>query len=263
LEQLGAVLAAIGERQVDLVGVSLGALVAVAWAARHPGTVRRLVLYGGWVSGPGISAPSAREHLLGLVESHWGLGSDVLTEIFAPDSDPGSREEFARYQRASASAETARSLLGLSYELDIAELLPLVDVPTLVIHRSDDRAAPLSQARELAAAITGAQLVVLPGRSHLPHVGDPHAVATSIRRFLGLRVTRRDPRELTARQLEIAAMVSGGLTNREIAARLGIQERSAEGHVQRICLRLGVRSRAQVAAWYSARHPAGGPRKLG
>jgi DNA-binding CsgD family transcriptional regulator len=58
---------------------------------------------------------------------------------------------------------------------------------------------------------------------------------------------------LTARQHEVAELVSQGCTNREIAARLGIDERSAEGHVERILLRLGFRSRAQVAAWYSAR----------
>ena len=57
---------------------------------------------------------------------------------------------------------------------------------------------------------------------------------------------------LTARQREVAALVSEGCTNREIAARLGIDERSAEGHVERIRLRLGFRSRAQIAAWYAA-----------
>jgi len=254
LEQLAAVVAVLGDEPFDLVGVSLGAVVAVAWAAAHPGTVRQLVLYGGWVSGRAVSTPSAREHVLGLVASHWGLGSDVLTEIFAPDSDATSRTEFGRYQRASASAATARSLLAMSYDLDVSGMLAMVRSPTLVVHRADDRAAPLEQARALAAGIGGAELVVLPGRSHLPYVGDAHALVTTIRRFLGLRLAPRDPRELTARQLDVAAMVSRGLTNREIAAGLGIQERSAEGHVERIRLRLGVRSRAQIAAWYSARN---------
>jgi DNA-binding CsgD family transcriptional regulator len=57
---------------------------------------------------------------------------------------------------------------------------------------------------------------------------------------------------LTARQREVAGLVSQGCTNREIAARLSINERSAEGHVERIRLRLGFRSRAQIAAWYIA-----------
>ena len=172
LEQLAAVVATLGSEPFDLMGTSMGALVAVAWAAAHPDTVRRLVLYGGWVSGADLSPPSARDHVLGLIESHWGLGSDVLTDIFAPDADATSREEFGRYQRACSTAATARALLALSYELDVSDLLAEVRTPTLVVHRDHDRAAPIAQAEALADGISGAELVVLPGRSHLPYAGD-------------------------------------------------------------------------------------------
>jgi DNA-binding CsgD family transcriptional regulator len=93
---------------------------------------------------------------------------------------------------------------------------------------------------------------VLPGRSHLPWAGDAHALVSTIRRFLGLRVPRGGTGALTARQREVAALVGEGCTNREIATRLGIGERSAEGHVERIRLRLGFRSRSQIAAWWAA-----------
>ncbi len=251
LEQLTAVVAQLGPEPFDLVGTSMGALVAVAWAAEHPETVRRLVLYGGWVRGAEVSPASAREHVLGLIESHWGLGSDVLTDIFAPDASGPARAQFARYQRSSSTAQTARALLGLSYELDVDDRLRMVRAPTLVVHREKDRAAPVEQARALAAGIEGARLVVLPGRSHLPYAGDSAELVATMRRFLGLRALRTAPRALTARQREVAALVSEGLTNREIAARLGIDERSAEGHVERIRTRLGVRSRAQIAAWFA------------
>lgn len=251
LQQLSAVVATIGPEPFDLVGTSMGALVAVAWAAAHPESVRRLVLYGGWVAGADISPRSAQEHVLGLVESHWGLGADVLTDIFAPDADSTTRKEFGRYQRACSTAGTARDLLAMSYSLDVGALLSAVRAPTLVVHRRQDRAAPVQQAAALAAGIPGAQLVVLPGRSHLPWAGDAHALVTTIRRFLGLSSPRRDIRTLTARQWEVAALVSDGCTNREIAARLGIEERSAEGHVERIRLRLGFQSRARIAAWYA------------
>ncbi|AQA22718.1 bacterial regulatory, luxR family protein [Rhodococcus sp. MTM3W5.2] len=252
LDQLAAVASALGPEPFDLIGTSMGAPVAVAWAAAHPETVRRMVLYGGWVSGANISPPSAREHVLGLVESHWGLGSDVLTEIFAPDAGATTREEFGRYQRACSTAATARALLAMSYELDVSDLLAQVRAPTLVVHRAHDRAAPVEQAAALADGIAGAQLMVLPGRSHLPYVGDADALVATVRRFLGLRATR-GARTLTPRQREVAALISEGCTNRELAARLGIDERSAEGHVERIRLRLGFRSRAQIAAWYAAR----------
>ena len=263
LEQLDAVVAAVGEEQVDLMGTSMGALVAVAWAAAHPDRVRRLVLYGGWADGTAVSPASARDHVLGLVAAHWGLGSDVLTDIFAPDSGAAARAAFAGYQRASSTAETARALLALSYELDVSALLPAIRVPTLVIHREGDRAAPVAQAEALARGIPGAELVVLPGRSHLPFAGDAQSVVAPIRRFLGLRAARRGSRGLTARQREVAALISEGCTNREIAARLGIDERSAEGHVERIRERLGVRSRAQIAVWFTTHREGPATREVG
>lgn len=252
LEQLEAVLGVpdAARGPVDLVGWSLGAPVAVAWAAAHPGTVRRLVLYGGWANGSALSPPSARDHLLALVEAHWGLGSDVLTEVFAPDARPAARQAFGRYQRDASTASTARSLLALSYALDVTGLLDRVAAPTLVLHRAHDRAAPVAQGEALAAGIPDSRLTVLPGRSHLPWAGDADALVREIRRFLGLPVARAAG-PLTGRQLEVAALVSTGRTNRQIAEQLGIDERSAEGHVERIRLRLGVRSRAQIAAWYA------------
>ncbi|MFL6061533.1 MAG: alpha/beta fold hydrolase [Marmoricola sp.] len=253
LATIDAVLAELGTAPVDVLGFSLGAPVAASWAAEHPEQVGRLVLYGGWADGSAIGAEDSRHHVLGLLAASWGLGSDLLTNLFAPDADAGTRRALAGYQRAASSAETAVALLRLAYELDVSDALPQVQAPTLVLHRTEDRAAPLAQGRALAAAIPGAELVELPGRSHLPAIGDSGAVVAEVRRFLGLPAVRRDvPSGLTSRQREVAALVADGMTNREIAGRLGITERSAESHVERIRLRLDFRSRAQVAAWYVA-----------
>jgi DNA-binding CsgD family transcriptional regulator len=176
----------------------------------------------------------------------------VLTDIFAPDSDSGMRAASRPLPAGRASAATARALLALSYELDVSDVLAAVRAPTLVVHRANDRAAPLAQAEMLAAGISGAELVTLPGRSHLPYAGDRNELVRVIRRFLGLPAPRSRTHELTARQIEVAGLVSQGCTNRDIATRLGINERSAEGHVERIRTRLGFRSRAQIAAWYIA-----------
>ena len=251
LEQLGAITATLGTESFDLMGTSLGAPVAVAWAAAHPETVRRLVLYGGWARGAEVSPPAVQDHLLGLIESHWGLGSDILTNIFAPDLDSSMRDIFGRYQRAASSAATARALLAMSYQLDVSDLLSQVQAPTLVVHRAHDRAAPATQAKVLADGIRGSELVMLAGRSHLPYVGDRDEIVRVVRRFLSLPAPRRPAHMLTARQLEVASLVSQGCTNREIATRLGIDERSAEGHVERIRLRMGFRSRSQIAAWFT------------
>jgi pimeloyl-ACP methyl ester carboxylesterase len=248
-EVVEAVADAIGAERVELFGASLGVAAAVAWAAHHPGRVSRLVLYGGWVRGSELGSPEVREQVLGLVSTHWGLGSDVLADIFAPSTDAVTRAAFASYQRAAAEPATVRALLELAHALDLTELLPRISAPTLVVQREGDRAAPYAQAEELAAGIRGARLVRLPGRDHLPYVGDADTLADTVRGFLGLSTRPSPGGVLTPRQREVAALVAQGLSNREIADRLVITEGSAESHVERIRTRLGFRSRAQVAAW--------------
>jgi pimeloyl-ACP methyl ester carboxylesterase/DNA-binding CsgD family transcriptional regulator len=257
VETLAAVLAAVtstaGTDTVELFGASLGAAVAASFAATRPSKVSRLVLYGGWVRGSDIATAEIREHVLGLISQHWGLGSDVLVDIFAPSADSGTRAAFTQYQRDAASAKTARGMLAAAYELDVTDQLARITAPTLVIHRDRDRATPLEQARALAAGIPGAHLEILTGRDHLPYIGDSVGLATSIRRFLGLPPPRGGSvAALTTRQQQVARLVAQGRTNREIAAELTITERSAESHVERIRDRLGFRSRSQLAVWYSA-----------
>jgi pimeloyl-ACP methyl ester carboxylesterase/DNA-binding CsgD family transcriptional regulator len=253
LEVVDAVLAAEGIERVDVVASSLGVPLMIARAARRPDAVGRLVLYGGWARGADVGTPQTREHVVGLVRGGWGLGADVLTDIFAPDASAGTRAALSTYQREASTPETAAALLELCYRVDVTASLDLVRAKTLVVHREQDRAAPLEQARLIADRIAGAQLEVLPGRSHLPYAGDTAALVRTIRTFLGLPDVRGPkPPTLTPRQREVAELVAEGLTNREIGKRLSIDERSAEGHLERIRLRLGVRSRAQVAAWWVA-----------
>jgi pimeloyl-ACP methyl ester carboxylesterase/DNA-binding CsgD family transcriptional regulator len=246
----------------DLLGISLAAPVSVAFAARFPHRVGRLILYGGYSDGREITSPRVRAAMLEMIRAHWGLGSEVLADVFLPEGSAETKAHFARLQREAASAQSAVELLAQCYETDVGDLLAQVTAPTLVVHRRDDRAIPYRAGRELAARIPGARLVSLPGRSHFPFVGDAAAVVRAILEFLGDADDPASPPpgrggrrsgELTARQLQVAALVAEGMTNRQIAERLGIEERSAEGHVERIRHRLGVTSRAQVAAWWARR----------
>jgi pimeloyl-ACP methyl ester carboxylesterase/DNA-binding CsgD family transcriptional regulator len=253
LDALQAVVTATRVSTFDVMGISVGAPVAAAWAAQHPATVSRLVLYGGWSYGPHIAAPEIQRHVLGLVRQHWGLAADLLGDLFAPDADAGTRAAFTRYQRESASAETACAMLEMAYRVDVRQFLPQVTAPTLVVHRSRDRAAPIDQGRLLADGIPKARFEVIEGRSHLPYIGDTEPLTRTIRRFLGLPERHRGAvPTLTSRQREVAALIAEGCTNREIGERLGIAERSAEAHVERIRYRMDFRSRSQIAAWYVA-----------
>lgn len=255
LEVVDAVAVALDLSAFDLLGTSLSAALAVRWAARRPETVKKLVLYGGWVDGRELATPPMRDHLLGLVQQHWGLGSAVLTDLFAPDADPAFRVAFDTHQRQSTSAAQAVNSLATCYAINVEDDLPRVRAETHVIHRRGDRAAPLAEGRRLADGITGATFTELEGRIHLPFGGDLDALIAAVRSALDLPPVRRGrARDLPPRQLEVAGLVAEGLSNRQIAQRLGITERSVESHVERIRVRLDFRSRAQVAAWYATNH---------
>jgi pimeloyl-ACP methyl ester carboxylesterase/DNA-binding CsgD family transcriptional regulator len=241
----------LGLDRLDLLSISTGAPASIAFAVRHPDRVGRLVLYGGFANGQELGPAEARAAMMDLIGAHWGLGSDVLADIFVPDADAERRAAFARLQRESASPEVARQMLALTFLLRVDDLLDRVTVPTLVIHRREDRAVPYRCGRELAARIPGARLVSLDGQAHFPYVGEAEPIVGAILGFLGAPPPTSLPGRLTARQLEVAALVAEGLTNRQIAERLGIEERSAEGHVERIRQRLGFSSRTQIAAWWA------------
>ena len=251
LEVLRAVADHLGLDRFDLLGLSMGAPTSIAFAVRHPDRVGRLVLYGGFANGQELGPPGPRAATMDLIRSHWGLGSKVLADMLIPDADADWRIRFARLQRESASPEVACQMLAQCYLLRVDDLLDQVAIPTLVIHRRKDRAVPYHLGRELAARIPNARLVSLEGRAHFPYHGEVDPIVRAILGFLGAPPPTSLPGRLTARQLEVAALLAEGLTNRQIAERLGIEERSAEGHVERIRQRLGFSSRTQIAAWWA------------
>jgi DNA-binding CsgD family transcriptional regulator len=109
----------------------------------------------------------------------------------------------------------------------------------------------LGLGREVATLIPRATLIPLPGPGHLFYYGDWASVLNATVGFLGGSAAGQ-PR-LTGRELEVAGLVAEGLTNQAIARRLSVAPRTAEAHVENIRRKLGVRSRAQIAAWVTER----------
>jgi pimeloyl-ACP methyl ester carboxylesterase/DNA-binding CsgD family transcriptional regulator len=242
-----AVADAVGAGRFRLFGASQAGQLAAAIAARHPGRVEALVLYGTCASGRDLAPAEVRDSIVALVRAHWGLGLKVLTGLFVPDPTTEEVETFTRLQRASASAEVAARLLEEYYETDIRALLPAIQAPTTVLHREADKGTRFELGREVAALIPGATLIPLPGSSHLYYHGEWLAVLDAMLGFL-CESPQSGPR-LTARELEVAELVAEGLTNHSIARRLSVAPRTAEAHVENIRRKLQVRSRAQIAAW--------------
>ena len=242
---LEAVVASLELRSFDVLGTSQGGLVAALLAHRHSRRVRHLVLYGTWVSGRDLAPEEVQASVLALIRAHWGLGSRTLSDVFLAGESADAAAWFAQGQRASASPVIAADLLAACYQSDIRAVLPKLNVPTLVLHRQEDRGVPFRLGREVAALIPGATLAPLHGLVHLPYFGEVEPLLERIRAFLG----SVPGVGLTRREREVVALVTKGRTNREIADSMVISERTAENHIQRVLNRLGLRSRTQIAAW--------------
>ena len=239
----------LGLAEFDLFGASQAASVMVAYAARHPERVGRLVLYGGYADGARLSPPQLQASLLQLIRAHWGLGSETLAGIFIAGGDATALRVFATTCRAAASADAATRRMEECFRTDVTAELAKVRAPALVLHRREDRNVRVEHGRALAAGIEGARFVVLEGTSHVWYVGDVDSVLAPILEFLGDKRRPSSGAELSRREWQVAALIAEGLSNAEIAARLGIAERTAEAHAEHIRNKLGHRSRAQIAAW--------------
>jgi pimeloyl-ACP methyl ester carboxylesterase/DNA-binding CsgD family transcriptional regulator len=250
-----AVADAAGARRFRLFGASQGGQLAAAIAARYPERVEALVVYGMCASGRDLAPAEVRNSVVALVRAHWGLGLKALTEAFVTDPTAEEVAAFTRFQRASASAAVAARLLEVYYDTDIRALLPAIRARTVVLHREADMGTRFELGREVAALTPAATLISLPGSSHLFYHGDWLAVLEAMLSFL-CEPARSGPR-LTGRELEVAELVAKGLTNQSVARRLSVAPRTAEAHVENIRRKLGVRSRAQIAAWVTE-HRLGG-----
>lgn len=245
--------------RVSLLGASSGSAVAAAYASEHPERVNRLLLYGSYSRGTDIASSAERELLVSIVERQWGLGARVLADVFLPNSNAAERAAFARFQRRSATAETAARALRAVYEMDSTVYLARVRVPTLVLHRRADRAIPFVLGRQVADTVPGATFVALHGEDHFPWLGDTVPVVDAMERFLD-GLPSRPPGDrhraagLTEREREVLDLVADGLTDGQIAERLHLSAHTVHRHVANARTRLGVPTRAAAAAW-ALSHP--------
>jgi pimeloyl-ACP methyl ester carboxylesterase len=182
VSDLDAVVNAAGLDKFPLLGLSQGCAVAVAFAARYPGRVSHLVLYGGYVLGRKkrnvTDADRERQSALTtLMKLGWGSHEptfrQIFTSILMPTATKEQADAFNELERLSASPECAVRYFEAVGNFDIRALLPKVQAPTLVLHIRDDATNPIEQGRELAAGIPNARFVAMPGRNHILLEQDP------------------------------------------------------------------------------------------
>jgi pimeloyl-ACP methyl ester carboxylesterase len=203
MDDVRAVMDAVASNEAALLGSSEGAPMSILFAATYPQRTSRLILYGGlarsaWAADYpwGITAEqfAARWRFR---EENWGQGRSV--EMMTPSlaSNEEYRKWVGRFERDCATPGAVRALVQMNYEIDVRHVLPTVTVPTLVLHRTGDRASNVEHGRYLARQIPGAKYVELPGGDHLPWVGDVDALYDEIQAFLtGARSTPEHDRVL-------------------------------------------------------------------
>jgi pimeloyl-ACP methyl ester carboxylesterase/DNA-binding CsgD family transcriptional regulator len=260
VEDLEAVVdAARIEAPFTLLGISQGASVCVAYAARHPERVSRLLLYGsyarGWARRGDEHGQREYEAIVELVRQGWGRDNPTFRQLFTSRFIPrGTGDQLSWFNelcRKTISPEVAAVLLDLRSRIDVSDLLGQVQAPTLVVHASDDAVCPLTEGRYLASGIPSAQFVELESANHILLEGEPAwgRFREAVVEFMGLGVPAgEDPAfaSLSPREREVLALVTQGLGNATIGERLSISEKTVRNHISNVFDKLGVWTRAQA-----------------
>jgi class 3 adenylate cyclase len=191
MDDIRAVMDAAGSERAVLLGTLGAGAMCGLFAATYPERTRGLILYGSfatWDRDVGLVRRLADTWEGGLdrIERDWG-SEGVGVAIWAPSvlNDDDTSDAYLRLTRAALSPGAARSYVELGYQMDWTDVLPRLDVETLVIHRSGDLIVPATFGKRLADGIPGARYVELPGPDHLMWAGDSDQVLQEIEAFVG------------------------------------------------------------------------------
>jgi len=184
---LREVAANLGLREFALFGYDLGVPIAISFAARHPGLVSSLILYGI----PDLPrrksfSEEVPEFFQTLMREHWPVAARLIGSFYAREADGAMLEMLMKLNCRGSSGENVLSAIrAFMYEAEFTDLLPELSARTAVIHRMADYISPYRTARELAAGIPGSWLIPLEGNAHLPYTSASEALVEAICHFLG------------------------------------------------------------------------------
>jgi pimeloyl-ACP methyl ester carboxylesterase len=190
MDDVRAVMDAVGSRRAVLMGVSEGGPMCSLFAATYPDRTEALVMVGTYARRtrtddyPWAPTVEQRELFCREVLDKWGGPVGIEERAPGKAADPAFRDWWASYLRMGASPAAAVALTRMNAQIDIRHVLPTVRVPTLVVHRSGDRCLRVEEGRYVASLVPDAVLAELPGEDHLPFVGDQDTMLSTIEEFL-------------------------------------------------------------------------------
>ena len=190
MEDVHAVLDAVGSKKSALYGISEGGPMCALFAATYPERTSALVMsgcYARWTRDVDYPwAPTRAEHeaVFDVYERHWGTPVGINTVAPSVANNESCRNWWARVLRQGASPGAAIALYRMNIEIDIRAVLPTIRVPTLILHRSGDQLINVGNSRYMAEHIPNAKFLELEGVDHLPWFGNSDIVLDEIQEFL-------------------------------------------------------------------------------
>lgn len=189
MDDVRAVMDAAGSERAVLFGHSEGGPMCALFAAAYPQRTEGLVMYGSFAvrrrhpDYPWAPTTEERDERVRAIRAGWG--GVVHLPVLAPSvtDDAEFRDWWARFLRSSASPAAAAALTSMNSDVDVRAVLPTIAVPTLIVHRTGDRAADVRGARWMAEQIPGARYVELPGDDHLIWA-DPDPIFDVVEEFV-------------------------------------------------------------------------------
>jgi pimeloyl-ACP methyl ester carboxylesterase len=173
MDDIRAVMDATETTRAAIYGLSEGGSLGALFAASHPHRCEALVLHGAFAKFSSWFPTEERLNaFLAYIGERWGSGANAVNMAPSRKDDPEFRAWWGRRERSSASPSAAIALMRMNSQIDVSAVLPSVKVPTLIIHRTNDRIVNVEGGRRLAELIPNSKLLEVPGEDHLPFIGD-------------------------------------------------------------------------------------------
>jgi pimeloyl-ACP methyl ester carboxylesterase len=182
MDDVCAVMDAVGSRRAALMGFSEGGAMSILFAATYPDRVAQLMLFGSFAARSAFQTGDLEERVARIVKA-WGT-AELTKTVIPSQTSLEAIDQFAKFERLSASPGAIRTLVLLNAEIDVRPILSAVQVPTLVLHRNQDERVPIEIGYDLAAKIPNAKFIEYPGRDHAFWSGDTGPILGDIEEFV-------------------------------------------------------------------------------
>src|SRR5437588_3382480 len=267
VSDLEAVIERAGLADVNLLGQYSSCPHALAYAARHPERVNRIVLFGGSSRTWDVMSSKQTQALLSLIEQDWNVFADTAAHQWLGWAAGEAGRATADAFRGAVTPQVARATMQAASATDVTQDLARVTAPTLVLHRRGVPQIPIEVSRSLATQLPRGRLVVLEGAQPHLFLEAPEEVVRMLVDFFceGIEPSEAIPREVPAgqpgepasdlsrRELDVIRLLAAGESNGQIARRLGLSTHTIERHVANIYRKIYARGRADATA-YALRH---------